>query len=85
MPARMWKYGIHSFLELLRHSLPHSREHMLHFMHLAYCMMTLREFLDASYFGARKLIVCASLRDGISIGGYVDRVFGRFGPLRNGH
>jgi hypothetical protein len=27
MPARMWKHGIYSFLELLRYRLPHSREH----------------------------------------------------------
>ena len=27
MPARMWRYGIPSFLELLRHRLPDSLEH----------------------------------------------------------
>jgi len=41
MPARMWRHGIHSFLELLRHRLPDSLEHMLAFVYLAYSMMTL--------------------------------------------
>ncbi|EXJ83887.1 hypothetical protein A1O1_07516 [Capronia coronata CBS 617.96] len=41
MPARMWRHGIHSFLELLRHRLPHSLEHMLSFVYLAYQMMGL--------------------------------------------
>ncbi|KAI3530977.1 hypothetical protein CABS02_14327 [Colletotrichum abscissum] len=41
MPARMWRHGIHTFLELLRHRLPASREHMLTFIHLAYSMMDL--------------------------------------------
>ena len=41
MPARMWRHGIHSFLELLRHRLPDSLEHMLAFIYLAYSMMTL--------------------------------------------
>ncbi|KAI9775610.1 MAG: hypothetical protein M1839_001011 [Geoglossum umbratile] len=39
MPARMWRHGIHSFLELLRHRLPDSLEHMLAFIYLAYSMM----------------------------------------------
>ncbi|KAF5239707.1 hypothetical protein FAUST_4755 [Fusarium austroamericanum] len=39
MPARMWRHGIHSFLELLRHRLPSSLEHMLSFIYLAYSMM----------------------------------------------
>jgi len=39
MPARMWRHGIHSFLELLRHRLPTSLEHMLTFIYLAYSMM----------------------------------------------
>ncbi|KAH8743621.1 hypothetical protein F5883DRAFT_530207 [Diaporthe sp. PMI_573] len=39
MPARMWRHGIHSFLELLRHRLPASLEHMLTFIYLAYSMM----------------------------------------------
>jgi hypothetical protein len=43
MPARMWRHGIHSFLELLRHRLPHSLEHMLTFIYLAYSMMALRK------------------------------------------
>ena len=41
MPARMWRHGIHSFLELLRHRLPHSLEHMLTFIYLAYSIMAL--------------------------------------------
>ena len=41
MPARMWRHGIHSFLELLRHRLPESLEHMLSFVCLAYSIMTL--------------------------------------------
>ncbi|PWW79037.1 hypothetical protein C7212DRAFT_167186 [Tuber magnatum] len=41
MPARMWRHGIYSFLELLRHRLPHSLEHMLTFIYLAYSMMAL--------------------------------------------
>jgi len=41
MPARMWRHGIHSFLELLRHRLPDSLEHMLAFIYIAYSMMAL--------------------------------------------
>lgn len=41
MPARMWRHGIHSFLELLRHRLPYSLDHMLAFIYLAYSMMAL--------------------------------------------
>ncbi|KAL9081889.1 MAG: hypothetical protein Q9159_006939 [Coniocarpon cinnabarinum] len=41
MPARMWKHGIHNFLELLRHRLPDSLEYMLAFIYLAYQMMAL--------------------------------------------
>ncbi|KAH7129834.1 hypothetical protein B0J13DRAFT_132685 [Dactylonectria estremocensis] len=41
MPARMWRHGIHAFLELLRHRLPHSLEHMLTFIYLAFKMMAL--------------------------------------------
>ncbi|KAI0398759.1 hypothetical protein F4802DRAFT_123306 [Xylaria palmicola] len=41
MPARMWRHGIHSFLELLRYRLPGSLEHMLTFIYLAYSMMAL--------------------------------------------
>lgn len=41
MPARMWKHGIHSFLEILRQRLPDSLEHMLSFIYLSYSMMTL--------------------------------------------
>lgn len=41
MPARMWKHGIHSFLELLRRRLPDSLDYMLAFIYLAYQMMAL--------------------------------------------
>ncbi|KAL2268505.1 hypothetical protein VTJ83DRAFT_3351 [Remersonia thermophila] len=41
MPARMWRHGIHSFLELLRHNLPGSLDHMLTFIYMAYSMMAL--------------------------------------------
>ena len=50
MAARIWRHGIHSFLELLRHRLPHSREHMLRFVYLAYQMMgLLMESVPAFY------------------------------------
>ena len=38
---RMWRHGIHSFLELLRNRLPDSLDHMLSFVYLAYSMMAL--------------------------------------------
>lgn len=41
MPARMWKHGIHSFLELLRRRLPKSLDYMLAFIYMAYQMMAL--------------------------------------------
>ncbi|RAR15499.1 telomerase-binding protein est1a protein [Stemphylium lycopersici] len=41
MPARMWKHGIHSFLELLRMRLPESIDYMLAFIYLGYQMMAL--------------------------------------------
>ncbi|KAF2456476.1 hypothetical protein BDY21DRAFT_287627 [Lineolata rhizophorae] len=41
MPARMWKHGIHSFLEILRHRLPDSLDYMLAYIYLAYQMMAL--------------------------------------------
>ncbi|RTE68536.1 hypothetical protein BHE90_017086, partial [Fusarium euwallaceae] len=41
MPARMWRHGIHSFLELLRHRLPASLEHMLELLYLAYNIVAL--------------------------------------------
>ncbi|ORY72190.1 uncharacterized protein BCR38DRAFT_419190 [Pseudomassariella vexata] len=37
----MWRYGIHSFLELLRMCLPASLEHMLTFISIAYSMLAL--------------------------------------------
>ncbi|KAL8329144.1 hypothetical protein RB597_004738 [Gaeumannomyces tritici] len=36
MPARIWRHGIHSFLELLRNRPPESMEYMLSFIYLAY-------------------------------------------------
>ena len=41
MPARMWRHGIHAFLEVLRHRLPDSIEHMLAFIYIAYSMVAL--------------------------------------------
>jgi hypothetical protein len=41
MPARMWKHGIHSFLELLRRRLPESLDYMLAFIYIAYQMVAL--------------------------------------------
>ena len=41
MPARMWRHGIHAFLEVLRHRLPESLDHMLTFIYIAYSMMAL--------------------------------------------
>lgn len=41
MPARMWRHGIHAFLEVLRHRLPDSLDHMLGFIYIAYSMMAL--------------------------------------------
>jgi hypothetical protein len=41
MPARIWRHGIHAFLEVLRQRLPESQEHMLAFIYIAYTMMAL--------------------------------------------
>lgn len=41
MPARMWRYGIHSFLEVLRQRLPESLDYMLNFIYLAYSQVTM--------------------------------------------
>ncbi|SMR50448.1 unnamed protein product [Zymoseptoria tritici ST99CH_3D1] len=41
MPARMWRHGIHAFLEVLRHRRPASQDYMLSFIYLAYQMMAL--------------------------------------------
>ncbi|KAF7588023.1 hypothetical protein BBP40_006402 [Aspergillus hancockii] len=41
VPARMWRYGIQTFLDLLHRRLPGSLEHMLTFIYLAYSMLTL--------------------------------------------
>lgn len=41
MPARMWRYGIHTFfLGLLRKRPPDSSDNMLTFIYLTYSMMT---------------------------------------------
>lgn len=39
MPARMWRHGIHSYLELLWHSLPACLDHLLTFIYLAYVII----------------------------------------------
>ena len=41
MPARLWQFGIHNFLEVLRFHLPESLDYMLAFIYTAYSMMTL--------------------------------------------
>lgn len=41
IPARMWRHGIHLFLEVLRHRLPELLDHMLVFIYIAYSMMAL--------------------------------------------
>jgi len=41
MPARMRRHGIHAFLEVLRHRLPDSLDHMLAFIYIAYPLMAL--------------------------------------------
>ncbi|KAK0262709.1 hypothetical protein LTR91_023665 [Friedmanniomyces endolithicus] len=41
MPARLWKYGIHDFLEVLRSRRPSSQDHVSSFIYLAYQMMAL--------------------------------------------
>ena len=39
MPARLWRHGIFTLLEILRHRLPPSLEYMLAFLQLAYSMI----------------------------------------------
>jgi hypothetical protein len=41
MPERLWRHGIHEFLEVMRSRLPASQEHMVTFLYAAYQMMTL--------------------------------------------
>jgi hypothetical protein len=41
MAARMWRHGIHPFLEILRRRLPESREHMLTYLYMSYSMVVL--------------------------------------------
>jgi hypothetical protein len=56
IPARMWRYGIHSFLEFLRDKLPASVESMLYFIYLAYSIMTL--LLESDQGSRRTWIEC---------------------------
>nr|POE59007.1 est/smg-like protein 1 [Quercus suber] len=41
MPARMWKHGIHAFLEVLRRRRPSSQDYMVSFIYMAYQMIAL--------------------------------------------
>ena len=41
MPARLWRHGVHAFLEILRHRLPPSLEHMIAFIYITYGIMGL--------------------------------------------
>ena len=41
MPARLWQFGIHNFLEFLRYRLPESLDYILAFIYTAYSMMML--------------------------------------------
>ncbi|TGZ76931.1 hypothetical protein EX30DRAFT_356515 [Ascodesmis nigricans] len=41
MPARMWRHGIHTFLELLRYRLPESQEFLYFWISVSYGMLTL--------------------------------------------
>lgn len=41
MPARMWCHSFHSFLEVTRHRLPESLDHLLAFVYIDYTMMAL--------------------------------------------
>ncbi|KAJ5280175.1 DNA/RNA-binding domain E.t1.c1-type [Penicillium angulare] len=41
LPARMWRFAIHSLLELLREKLPGSMDYLLNFIYIAYSHMTL--------------------------------------------
>nr|POE79548.1 est/smg-like protein 1 [Quercus suber] len=41
MPARMWKHGIHAFLEVLRRRRPASQDYMVSFIYMAYQMIAL--------------------------------------------
>ena len=41
MPARLWRHGIHSFLEVLRYRLPEALEQLLAFIYIAFSMVAL--------------------------------------------
>jgi hypothetical protein len=70
MPARMWRHGIHSFLEPLRHRLPASLDHMLAFIYFAYTMIALvYETVPASKMPGSSVLVIWVL--GRFVGSYV--------------
>ena len=39
MPSRMWDHGINGFLNILRHQMPGTAEHMLAYLNFAYSML----------------------------------------------
>ncbi|KAJ6022028.1 DNA/RNA-binding domain E.t1.c1-type [Penicillium herquei] len=41
MPARMWRHGIHSFLEVMRQQLPKSMDFLLSYIYVSYSMISL--------------------------------------------
>ncbi len=48
MPARIWRHGIHTYLEVMRHRLPNSLDHMVSFIHFAFEILgTLKESAPA--------------------------------------
>lgn len=49
MPARMWRHGVHSFLEVMRKRLVESQEYMDRFIILAYGMMSFLEEMAPRY------------------------------------
>jgi len=77
MPARMWRHGIHGFLELLRHRLPDSLDHMLAFVCLACSMMALIESVPSFEETWIKYLLCAL---GFGQGGAFRRVTGAIAP-----
>lgn len=54
IPARMWRHGIHSFLELLRHRPPHSQDHMYDFVQQVCSMLTVFSETDSEFEETRK-------------------------------
>lgn len=49
MPARLWYYGIHSFLEFLRKRLPELRDQMLDFIYVTYSKLTLLHDIGSAF------------------------------------